>query len=839
VRRWVRVLSAVAAVLVVVLVSALLAGVWSVRRSFPQTEGELAVAGLSGRVEVVRDEYGVPQIYADTPEDLFRAQGFVQAQDRFFEMDFRRHVTAGRLSELFGESTVDTDRFVRTLGWRRIAEREVALLDADARRYLEAFSDGVNAYLEDRTPSELSLEYAVLALDGLDYTPEPWTPPDSLAWLKAMAWDLQSNMREEIDRVLATQTLSRRQIADLYPPYPYRRHPPAVTSGAVVDGVFEQDATRNSTRRPSRVVPSQEVLDALRRVDAAAGTLPTLIGSGPGIGSNAWAVSGAHTSTGRPIMSNDPHLAPTMPGIWYQMGLHCREVDDDCPFDVAGFTFAGLPGVVIGHNDAIAWGFTTLGADVVDLYLEDVRDGTYRYDGRRIPMETRQETIAVTGGDDVEMTVRSTRHGPLISDASEEIEEVGQLRNGTAVAIRSTALDPGGTANAIFGLNVARSWREFRTAASEFEVPSQNIVYADRDGHIGYQSPGVIPIRRKGTGEWPAPGWDPAYDWADDPIPFDALPSVLDPDDGYVVTANQAVIGPRYPYYLGESWSYGYRSKRIDDLLRRERSLSIDDMAQIQLDTRSGLAADLVPYLLDVDMRRPYVREGQRLLQDWDYSQGTDSAAAAFFNVTWRALLERTFHDQLPEEVWPSRGDRWFEVVRRLLERPDSFWWDDVRTDEVRETRDDVLVAAMTDARYEMTRRQARHTDQWRWGHLHRLELVHPSLGTSGVGPVEWLFNRGPVEVPGGDSVVNVSGWSATEDYSTVWASSMRMVVSLADFDDSRWVNLSGASGHAFSSHYADQFELWTEGRTTAWPFSRDAVEAAGQSVLTLTPAPD
>lgn len=848
VHRWIRILSVVGVVVTAVLVAATATGVWTVRRSFPQTEGTLTLQGLDGAVEVIRDEYGVPHLYADSSDDLFFAQGFVQAQDRFFEMDFRRHVTAGRLSELFGESTLQTDIFVRTLGWRRVAEQEVALVDAETRRYLQAFSDGVNAYLEDRSPSQLSLEYAVLELRGLDYAPEPWTPADSLAWLKAMAWDLRGNMEEEIDRVLASESLTPAQITELYPSYPYRRHPPTVRSGAVVDGVFEPDATRNSSRRPTRPPLSPQVLDAFRDIDRGVENLPTLLGTGHGIGSNAWVVSGERTNTGRPLLANDPHLGPSVPGVWYQMGLHCRDVGPSCPFDVSGYTFAGLPGVVIGHNDRIAWGFTNLGADVVDLYLEDVDDASYRYGRRRLPLETREETFEVAGGPDATTTVRATRHGPLLSDVDDQLASVGALapdptgrrvdrEQEYAVAIRWTALTPGKTADAIFGLDRAGSWEEFRTAARDFEVPAQNLVYADVQGHIGYQAPGRIPIRRTGDGNWPVPGWDPAYEWADNDVPFDALPRAIDPDRGYLVTANQAVIDPSYPYYLGDSWSYGYRSTRIGGLIRADRSLTVDDMARLQMDSRNGNAAALVPYLVDVNVDSPYVRSGQRILRRWDYRQPAHSAPAAYFNVVWRDLLALTFHDQLPEEVWPDGGSRWFEVVRRLLTDPDSDWWDDVDTETVRETRDDILLQAMVDARYDITRLQARDANQWTWGHLHRLELVHESLGESGFAPVEWLFNRGPYEVGGGDSVVNATGWTADEGFAVDWAPSMRMVVSLEDFDDSRWINLTGASGHAFNAHYVDQFELWARGETLPWPFTSEAVEAAGVDRLLLQPA--
>jgi penicillin amidase len=840
-----RILSYVAAAVVLVLLATGLYAIWTVHRSFPQTSGDITVPGLRGDVTVLRDDKGVPQIYADNAEDLFFAQGYVQAQDRFFEMDFRRHVTSGRLSEWFGNKTLETDEFVRTLGWRRVAERELALLDPDTRRYLDAFSNGVNAYLANHSGSQLSLEYAVLGLDGVDTTPEPWTPADSVSWLKAMAWDLRGNMEDEIDRVMASTSLSLRQVAQLYPPYQYETHQPIVDQGAVVDGVYEQDATGNATRLPRRAMFPPQVVAELRSLDKVVHHMPSLMGTGDGIGSNAWAVSGSRTSTGMPLLANDPHLAPTMPGIWYQMGLHCTTVSPTCPFDLTGFTFSGVPGVVIGHNDRIAWGFTNLGPDVSDLYLEKVSGHTYLYDGRHLPMKTRDETFQVAGHDPVTITVRSTRHGPIISDVSDDLADVGELApvtghaphrdSGYAVSLRWTALRPGKTADAIFELDRARNWNQFHTAAADFAVPAQNLVYADTAGNIGYQAPGRIPIRRTGHGDWPVPGWDPAYDWAGY-VPYEALPNVLNPKDGYVVTANQAPVdGSKYPYYLGDSWDYGYRSQRIIDMINADDDITVDDMAAMQLDTHNANAATLVPYLLKIDVPTHFARQGQRVLSGWDFTQPADSVAAAYFNVVWKNLLALTFHDQMPESVWPDGGDRWFAVVAGLLKNPESPWWDDVNTD-VRETRDDILSEALVNARDELTMLQAKDPGSWNWGRLHQLELANQSLGTSGIGPIEWLFNRGPYDLAGGTAVVDAMGWDASEGYDVNYVPSMRMVVSLANFDDSRWVNLTGASGHAFNSHYSDQTGLWATGQTWPWVFSRDAVDSATDDTLTLHP---
>ncbi len=845
--RWVRVLSYVGIGVVVVLIAGFVTAAWTVHRSFPQTTGSVSLDGLDARVTVIRDDHGIPQIYAATSDDLFYAQGYVQAQDRFFEMDFRRHVTAGRLAELFGYDALETDEFVRTMGWRSVAERELPLLSTDTRRYLESFASGVNAYLADHDGATLSLEYAALGLSGVGYTPEKWSAVDSLAWLKAMAWDLGGDASDEAARALESVDLSRGQISQLYPDYPYDTHRPIVNQGAIVDGVFEQDAKKNDTRLPERPAFLSRGREALRRTQRASDALDRLLGAtGGGLGSNAWAVSGDHTASGAPILANDPHLGASMPGVWYQMGLHCTQVTTECPFDVSGFTFAGLPGVVIGHNQSIAWGFTNLNPDVQDLYLEKVVDPDHAwYDGKSRLMTTHEERFEVQGGDPVTITVRETRHGPLISDVSSDYATVGAdapvsgrsrppRGNGYAVAMRWTALQPGTTADAIFVINKATNWSDFRDAARLFEVPAQNLVYADVDGHIGYQAPGRIPIRRTGNGNWPVPGWDPAYEWADAPIPFDALPSVLDPRDGYVITANQAIAKQNYPYYVSSSYDYGYRSQRIRNMLSASDNLTVDDVARAQLDQYSELAHRLTPYLTRIELPAGYYRTGQNVLHGWDFTMAADSAAAAYFNVVWKNLLADTFHDQLPKDTWPDGDSRWWFVVERMLDSPTNPFWDDVNTSS-RETRDDIVRLAQLQARDELTRLTSRDPQKWQWGRIHLLTLRNETLG-SDTSPVRFLFNRGGYQVGGGPSIVDAISWDPTEGYQATSVPSMRMVVPLDDLDAARWVNLTGASGHAFNGHYTDQTDLWVDGKTLPWFSSRAAVTDAGADTLILEP---
>ncbi|HEX6234319.1 MAG TPA: penicillin acylase family protein [Jiangellaceae bacterium] len=842
-RRIAYALSVVAGLVVLAIVAAAAFTVWSVRRPYPDYGGTVEVSRLQGEVEIIRDEHGIPHVYADTAEDLFRAQGYVHAQDRFWEMDVRRHIGAGRLSELFGETSIEADAFLRTLGWRDIARQEFPLLAPSTRRYLQAYADGVNAWLAGRSGGELGLAYTVIGLNGADTAPRRWTAIDSLTWLKVMAWDLRSNMEDEISRAITAGSIPPERVEQLYPDFPYGERPPIVADEYLPSEPFPELVGTNG--EPA----DNGALDALMTAADAIATVPSAIGTGEGVGSNSWVVAGSRTVTGAPMLVNDPHLGPAMPSVWYQIGLHCRTVTEACPFDVTGFSFSSLPGVIIGHNDRIAWGLTNLAPDVIDLYLEQVEGDLYRVGDDWMPMETRRETIRVAGGGDVAITVRTTRHGPLLSDHSSELREVGANApndaqadppapaDGYAVALRWTALEPGRSADAVFMVNAARDWDSFREAAAMFEAPAQNLVYADVDGNIGYQAPGRIPVRDSGDGRWPVPGWTGENEWLGY-VPFEALPSMFNPDEGYIVTANQPVTSPEYPFLLTADFDYGQRAARIHELLADAGPLDAEAMLAIQMDSRNPMAETLLPYLLALHDLGPYYREGMELLRDWDHNQGPDSAAAAYFNAVWRNLLRLTFHDELPESQWPAGGGRWFDVVATLLAEPRDPFWDDVDTAPV-ETRDDILRTAARDARDDLTRRQGKDPENWSWGRLHALTLREGTVGDSGIGLIEAMFNRGPVEVGGGSAILQANGWFAMDGYETGWVPSMRMVVDLGNLDDSRWIDLTGVSGHPFHTHYGDQTELWRTGQSLPMRSSQDAVRAAGVNTLLLVPPTD
>jgi penicillin amidase len=839
---------------------------FTAQRSFPQLNGEVQVTGLDDEVTVQRDVLGIPTITADSSHDLFFAQGYVQAQDRFWEMDFRRHVTSGRLSELFGESQLGTDEFLRTLGWHDTAEQEVEALNQTERAYYDAYADGVNAYLADHRGADASFEYAVLGLQNPDYEIEPWTPADSVAWLKAMAWDLRSNIESETERGVLAADFTEAEIDELYPAYPFDRNPvivpkistvPAVGTApdAPAEGETEGDAADGGDAAGDAAGDTDASTVGIEwtRADSVIEAVGELVGdAGEGIGSNSWVVSGNLTDTGMPLLANDPHLGASLPSVWHQIQLRCSTVTEECPFDVAGFGFSGLPGVIIGHNARVAWGFTNLTTDVTDLYLEKIDGDSYWYDGALVPLETHTETFKVAGGDDVQLEVRSTANGPIVSGLTDDftaiaenpytgtggtvVEPTAAPEGDYAVSLRWTALQPGTTASAIFALNTAKDFDDFRGAAALFDVPAQNLIYADVDGNIGYQTPGKLPIRGAGDGSMPQPGWDSTYAWQGY-IPFEELPVSYNPAEGYIVTANNAIVGADYKYFLTSDWDYGWRAARIDELIQRasaKGAITADDLRDIQADNYSFIGMRLTAAYADITTGDDDTDAALDLLQEWDAQNGADSAAAAYANVLWDTLAENVFVDGREHAAPMSGQGRLFLVMDAMLDDETSPWW---TNDELGVSgMTDTLKRAAIDAYERLVDAQGDNPSRWNWGALHALPLRNGSFGESGIAPIEWLFNRGPFPVGGGSSVVNATGWDLGSSFATVTVPSMRMIVDLSDFDDSRWNQLTGESGHAFHTNYIDQVESWQKAELTPWAFSPGAVDAATTDTLVLKP---
>jgi penicillin amidase len=814
-------------------------------KSFPKIDGEIQLDGLNGPVDIYRDKMGIPHIYATTAHDLFFAQGYVHAQERFWQMDFYRHVGEGRTAEMFGKSSVDTDKFLTTLGWRKRSEEEYQKFNDESKAILTAYADGVNAYLKNHDGEAVSLEYSILKLLSPDYKIEPWTPVNTLAWAKALAWDLRHNMDDDIQRAVLLKTLKPEQAAELYPPYP-ADHP------VIVNQIGEGTSARAPDQPVAFDIPNETFASLQQNVSL----VDTLLGPlSDEVGSNSWAVSGKLSATGRPLLANDPHLGIAMPSIWYQVDMHCMPKSDQCPYEFAGFSLAGAPGIVLGHNDRIAWGFTFSYEDVMDLFIEKVNPDNpdqYEVDGKWVDFETSKETLQVVGGDPVELTVRSTRHGPVISDVFGPLKDQGdpkdkefvpfkersgiQLPEHYVIALSWAALQTGNPFEAVFGFNRAQNWEEFRKAASVFHTPGHNLLYADVDGNIGYQTSGDVPIRKKGDGTLPVPGWTGEYDWKGY-IPFDELPYTLNPAEGYIVSANEKIPSSDYQHFISYDWDYGFRAQRILDLIKNAPGkIDIAYFQKMQGDDYDASAETYVPLLLQMNPKFTKSDETVAfdLLKNWDYQAKADSSAAAVYEVFWRHLLQNTFDDDLPKRYWPSGGDRWFEVMRDLS--ADSSFWDDKSTPDVVERRDDIFKKSFSDGVAELEKLLGKDPSQWKWGTMHTANFHNGSLGESGVGPIEALFNRDGFPVSGGGSIVNATSWDATEGYQVTNLPSMRAIYDLSNLNNSLTVHTTGQSGHAFHPHYIDMASMWANIQYYSMLWDQQAVISQAEGRLVLKP---
>ncbi|MES2210318.1 MAG: penicillin acylase family protein [Chloroflexota bacterium] len=869
------VLIAVVLVGVVVLVGAITG------RGLAQTTGTIRVPGLHGPVTVGRDENGILQIVASDPHDLFVAQGYAHAQERMWQMEVWRHIGSGRLSELFGSVSLEQDRFIRTIGWRQAAQADLDAMPQDARDALQWYADGVNAWIADQHGS-FSLPWVITALrtgnGGLDgYVPEPWTPLDSATWGKVQSFNLGGNMDAEIFRLLADAQLGDPARTDsLFPAYDPAA--PVITpsglagsGGAGVSGatatVPAPAGTTASARQPMTpsvtagwrgIAETGSAILALAGLDGASG----LVGD-HGIGSNNWVVSGSQSASGGALLANDPHLGFSQPSVWILNGLHCREVNAACPFDVAGVSFPGVPGVILGHNARIAWGATNVGPDVQDLFREtiDPNDSTrYLYKGVSTAFETRTETIKVAGGEPETITVRSTVHGPILNDVDSRLADQDPL------ALRWTATaEPDGAFTALFRLNTASDFEDFRNALRDYGSPSQNLVYADVEGHIGYQFPGLVPIRAgERTGDRIRDGASGTQDWTGY-IPFDDLPWQFDPPSGLIVTANNAAVDGNYPYFVGDDWDPGYRAQRITDLLTARAGklttaggqtaaggLTTADLGAIQMDTYLLRADTIVPLLADAS---PATADGRLLLdriRSWNRSCDVDSMGCAAYVSAEFTLMRAIFDDQLGPVAKDYVGttDSWQGLIA-VLRDPASSWWDDTTTPAAERPKD--ILSAALDRTGADLRAAVGPPARWTWGRIHTVTFREQTLGVSGIGPLEWYYNAGARQVGGGAGAVQNNyyrTWKAYPDpedpsYAPVGLNALfnvsngpsyRLTIDMVDPDAARIITTTGQSGNPFDRHYGDLIDLWATGQTIPLPFSPDAVGGSISSTLTLAP---
>jgi penicillin G amidase len=745
-------------------------GYWWLRQSLPQVAGEIEVEGLEAPVVIVRDRFAIPHIEAGSLLDATFALGFVHAQDRLFQMEFRRRLGAGRLAEIVGPAALPSDRFMRTLGLYRLAEASLAHLDPGTLAWLQAYADGINAFLASRT-GPLPPEFLILGHVEV----EPWRPADSLVWLRLMALDLGVNYRDELLRARLARRLSDEQIADIWPSYP--------------DGA------------PTTLV---EVARALPWDELAAALPPAPPG---GIGSNAWVVAGSRTSTGAPLLANDPHLGLRAPGVWYLTHLRAPEIE------LVGASMAGVPGIVLGHNGTIAWGFTNTGADVQDLFVErlDPEDpARYLLPGGTAAFERREEIVRIKGAPPLTLAIRQTRHGPVISDL---IPDAGGLFGSEhVVALAWTALaEDDRAAQALLRIGLARNWRQFVEATRDLGAPMQNILYADTSGQIGFIAPGRVPLRRNGDGRWPVPGWTGAHDW-DGRVPFEALPRAVDPPGAILFNANNRVVPEDYPYLLTADWEAPYRARRLGQLLGAG-PFALQDFAAIQADELSLLAQDLLPMMLTAEPGGPGAADAMARLGAWDRVMRADAAEPLLFAAWYRELSRLIYADELGDTFEGFWGVRPQFMHRILTAR--QVWCDDARTGRI-ETCEELATAALEAALVDLSRRFGADPAAWRWGEAHPATMDHPLFEREVV--LDRLFN---IRVEsGGDSVtVNVGHFRPADrrrPFASTHAAGYRAIYDLADLNRSSFVAATGQSGNPLSPHYRDLTDLWASGRSVA-----------------------
>ena len=760
--------------------SIVLTGLILVYRPLATIDGEYRLLGLDQRAEVLRDTYGVPHIYAQTAHDLFYLQGYVTAQDRLFQMDLYRRAGEGLLAQVLGEPGLDSDKQFRTFGLTRVAARELPLLRDDTRDNLSAYAEGVNKFLEGHGDS-LPLEFVILG-----YRPARWTALDSLVVAKLQAYDAANNLDQELLRAGLASRFGTGVLATLMPD----------PSGR---------AASMDERAWAAVAP---YLSAAPSAVALSSFLPR---AGEGAGSNCWALAGSRTATGKPILAGDPHLAVRNPSIWYEVGL------EGAGYDLVGFSFAGIPGIVIGHNDRIAWSLTYAYTDTQDLFVErqDPTDPRrYEYKEQFEPATFVRESIDVKGRADPSIVdVAITRHGPIITPL---------LKDQTApLALRWTALEPGRLVDFIFELARAGSWQEFRAAAADFTGAAVSACYADVDGHIGYQLIGQLPARR-GDGQMPVPGWTGEYDWTG-ALPLSANPSLLDPPSGMIVNANdRPTQDPRSAGYIGE-WDPGFRAAYIAQRLASLPKADLPAMRAIQTDYASTPVGRWREVILAASPKTDLQRRAQALVRDWDGTLSAQSGGAAVTEAWLMRMLARTFQDKLGDKLYADylgHGRAVFALYE-LLARPDDSWFSDAGDPAVR-GRDGVSTLALEDATRELVARFGNDPTKWRWGDMHTITFAHPLA----IGPLALLLNIGPLARSGDGFSVNNGAYDPAKPYRQTTNASERMIADLSDLDNSLSVTPVGESGQPGSKYWGDQAPLWNAGDYKPMRFSRDRLGA-------------
>ncbi len=776
--RWPRRL-ALAAATVLLVCAALVGGCYVyLRTSLPQVAGTIVAPGLRHRVTIARDADGVPLITAADDDDAAFGLGFAQAQDRLFQMDLMRRLGAGRLAEIFGPRAVPVDKEMRILGLYRLAEAEFAHLSAPVRRGLNAYAAGVNAFLAMRSGA-LPPEFLLLR-----YAPGKWRPADTLVWGKLMDLELAGNYRGELERARLARVLSPAELAFLYSQYP--------------------------TDAPTTLAALMPIYRRLP-LDRLCAALPPLSVVGPIYESNNWVVNGAHSTSGKPLLANDPHLAFSAPGLWYLARLETPAGE------IAGGTVAGTPFVVIGHNDDIAWGMTTTGSDVEDLFIEKADPADPRRyltpDGSAA-FHTRRELIKVRGAAPVTITVRATRHGPVLSDTL----PAGDVKRGYVLALAAPFLQPDDTtADAIWGIDRAADWTQFRDALRAFVGPQQNIVYADRRGTIGFIAPARVPLRKEGDGWLPVPGWTGQYDWQGY-IPFAQLPQATNPASGHLVSANNKIVPDSYAFFLSHDWDLPNRFLRITALLQRTPRQSPAASLRIQADTLSLAAKRLVPLMTRIAPADEGARQAIARLRRWDFRMDRRAVAPLLFTAWLRAFARAVFFGH----IGPAAAGYWSlrpRIVAAVLQ--DHPEWCGPPAAHTKGC-DALLLSALRRALAALRRRYGPNMATWRWGRAHIALFRNPVFGRIAI-LRDWIDPR--ISTGGGSDTVDRGSttiWDDAHPYRQTFGAGLRIITDLASPRDSRMIAAPGQSGNPLSPHFSDLVRRWRDfvylvpGRATA-----------------------
>ncbi len=794
------------------------------RRPLPKTKGELHLQGLHEPVEVITDRYGVPHIYAQNEDDLFFAQGYVHAQERLWQMELNRRIGSGRLSEVFGKVALDADRFARRVGMHRAAAAAVKQLPEHSERILNAYTQGVNAFIEHNR-NNLPIEFTLLR-----FKPEPWEIKDSIQWSKMMGWNLGGNWETEIIRARIVAKLGAERAAKLEAGYD-PSHPLIIPPGVEYQGIN---------------------LGMLEQYEQ----LKQLSGFGMMGGSNNWVVDGTMTTTGLPILCNDPHLGQAAPSIWYECHLVAGDID------VIGVSFPGTPGIVIGHNQYIAWGLTNAVSDVEDLYIEKFNPRNphqYEYMGKWEDAQVVREEIKVKGvKDPVIEEVRITRHGPILTSISHPLQENRAGEDGSTgtsgepveipLALRWTGQEKHDIISSVQKLNHATNWEEFRDALRDWDQPPQNVIYADIHGNIGYVMAGAIPIRAKGQALLPSPGWTGEYEWKGY-IPFDELPQTFNPEQHFIATANNRVVDDTYPYYITNEWLNGYRAQRIRDLLASKGKLALSDMANIQADQYSLPAVEIVPHILKLQGDSALEKATLDVLRSWNYILAPDSAGAAIYSMFLYKLERIVFSAMLGDEetlmhsylgvgatilaLQNGYASRNKPLLIRLLNEHNDGWFADSVVSNGPNSWDEALSRAFKAMVDELQEKLGSDASRWKYGAIHKMTYNHP-LGM--IKPLDRIFNRGPYAVGGDIDTVNMGATLPNQPDTVITVPSYRQILNLADLKASLSGHAPGQSGHPASKHYADFVKPWLNVEHHPQLFERSMIEEHAEGTLLMMP---